>query len=51
MYMGIGCMLGFHVLLLMLGHGHVSMVRVHWHGHVHGVWIVMWAEHDLIPGL
>ena len=41
---------GFHVLL-MLGDGHISLVRVHWHGHVHGVWIIMWAEHDLIPAL
>ena len=41
---------GFHVLLL-LGHKHVSLVRVHWHGHVYDVWIAMWAEHDLIPSL
>ena len=41
---------GFHVLL-MLGHRHISLVRVHWLGHVHGMWITMWAEHELMPSV
>ena len=48
--MGMGCILGTHVLVVLV-HGHFSLVRVHWHGHMHGVWFTMWAEHDLMPGL
>ena len=42
--MGMRCILGTHVLV-MLVHGHFSLVRVH------DVWFTMWAEHDLISGL
>jgi len=36
-------------VLMVLGHGHNSLVRMHWHGHIHGVWFILWAEHDLMP--
>ena len=47
---GKGCIWGIHVFC-MLGHGHINLIKVHCHRHVHGVWFTMWAEHDLIPGL
>ena len=47
---GKGCIRGIHVLC-MIRHGHINLIKVHWHGHVHGVWFTMWAEHDLIPSL
>jgi len=39
-----------HVLMV-LGHEHNSLVRTHWHGHMHGVWFILRAEHDLMPSL